>query len=151
MALSMVDGDVVKDVSEGIIAHQTNCQGVMGAGVALAIAQKYPKVYEEYAEHCDKYSSDELLGTVQFCEVNPKLYIANVFGQTSYGTHKRQTSYDATVDAWADLFEKAEFLDWPIYIPYLMGCGLGGGNWYIYTSIIQSFQSRIPVTAVRLV
>ena len=150
MTLNIVDGNVL-DVSEGIIAHQTNCQGVMGSGVAAAIRERYPKVYFEYAEHCDDYTEAELLGTVQFVEVNPKLYVANVFGQTTYGTHKRQTSYDATVDAWAELFEKAEFLDWPIYIPYLMGCGLGGGNWYIYSCIIQSFQSRVPVTAVRLV
>lgn len=149
MPLEMVDGDVL-EISQGIIAHQTNCQGVMGAGVALAIARKYPKVYDEYAQHCEDRSERELLGTVQFCEVNPKLYIANVFGQRSYG-NGRQTSYDATYDAWKDLFTKAEFLGWPIYIPYLMGCGLGGGDWYVYSCIIQSFRSPITVTAVRLV
>jgi O-acetyl-ADP-ribose deacetylase (regulator of RNase III) len=150
VSFQTVDGNVL-DVTEGIIAHQTNCQGVMGSGVALAIRNKYPKVYEEYTKHCDQFTPNQLLGTVQFVTVNPKLYVANVFGQDSFGAGRRQTSYDATVDAWKILFDHAEFLDWSIYIPHLMGCALGGGNWYIYTSIIQSFQSKIPVTAVRLV
>ena len=30
------------------IAHQVNCQGVMGSGVAKAIKNEYPKVYKEY-------------------------------------------------------------------------------------------------------
>ena len=32
------------------IAHQVNCQGVMGSGVAKAIRNEYPKVYKEYKE-----------------------------------------------------------------------------------------------------
>ena len=32
------------------IAHQVNCQGVMGAGVAKALRNKYPELYSQYQE-----------------------------------------------------------------------------------------------------
>ena len=33
-----------------IIAHQVNCLGIMGGGIALQIKNKWPKVFEEYKE-----------------------------------------------------------------------------------------------------
>lgn len=35
-----------------VIAHQVNCQGKMGSGVAKVIRDKYPKVYETYLNTC---------------------------------------------------------------------------------------------------
>jgi len=38
-------------IESGIIAHQVNCQGKMGAGLALKIRKKYPQVYEYYKQN----------------------------------------------------------------------------------------------------
>ena len=34
----------IDDITDGVIAHQCNCMGYMGCGVALAIRTKYPAV-----------------------------------------------------------------------------------------------------------
>jgi O-acetyl-ADP-ribose deacetylase (regulator of RNase III) len=38
----------ILSVENGIICQQVNCMGVMGAGLAKKIAQKYPIVKKEY-------------------------------------------------------------------------------------------------------
>jgi O-acetyl-ADP-ribose deacetylase (regulator of RNase III) len=59
---TVVDGDLL-DQKTDVIAHQVNCLGVMGAGVALQIKNKWPEVYEGYKNFCH----DELnrLGAMQ--------------------------------------------------------------------------------------
>lgn len=49
----------VLDVTDGIICHQVNCQNVMGAGIARAIYEKYPKVKELYHKRCETYSTQK--------------------------------------------------------------------------------------------
>ena len=41
---------------ETFICHQVNCKGVMGAGLAKQIADKYPLVKERYLEMCKNYT-----------------------------------------------------------------------------------------------
>ena len=50
--MDVVSGNLL-EIEEGIICHQVNCQGVMGAGVAKTIASRYPQVLSAYRELCD--------------------------------------------------------------------------------------------------
>ncbi len=45
--IKIIDGNLF-DTKAKIIAHQVNCRGVMGSGVALQIKERYPYVYEMY-------------------------------------------------------------------------------------------------------
>ncbi|WP_370956757.1 hypothetical protein AB3239_10910 [Bacillus subtilis] len=45
--IKIVKGNIL-DASEDIIVQQVNCKGVMGAGLAKAILNKYPNVKKEY-------------------------------------------------------------------------------------------------------
>ena len=50
MAYKIIKGDLL-ETNADIICHQVNLQGVMGGGLALSIARKYPnvnKIYEDY-------------------------------------------------------------------------------------------------------
>lgn len=38
-------GDLLKQDKVDIICHQTNCKGVMGAGIAFQIKRTYPEVF----------------------------------------------------------------------------------------------------------
>lgn len=119
-------------VEQGVIVQQVNCRHVMGRGLAQAIKQKYPAVFEAYR------SKQWKLGDVQLVQVSSSLYVANVAGQDGYGTDKRYTDYDALrtglrrVNAWAT--QKGL----PIHIPSGIGCSLGGGNWDVVQDIIQT-------------
>lgn len=46
--IKFVNGDITKS-STGIIAHQVNCRGLMGAGVAKSIKAAFPNVYPPMA------------------------------------------------------------------------------------------------------
>lgn len=140
-----IDGDITA-ITTGVIAHQVNCQGVMGAGVARAIAETHPLVLDRYRTHCQSSSRSELLGTVLAVEVTEQLVVLNVFGQNTFGRDRQRTDYPATDAAWTLIGDA-----WPdetIHIPYGMGCGLGGGDWPTYVDIVERHHQN--VIAVRL-
>lgn len=122
-----------------IVCHQVNCKGVMGAGLAKQIRDKYPDVYSMYKEHCRQIANGNGgLGDVQFCSVLERsgYIVANVFGQDDYGRGQQHTNYCALRRAFTIIAES--FPGYIIRIPYKMGCGLGGGDWKTVYSIIHT-------------
>lgn len=129
------------------IAHQVNCKGVMGGGVALQIAQKYPEVLSEYQSFCKQQTGDKLLGIAQFVPTHDGKTIVNLFGQNSYGSQflhpKRFTDYQALRSSLLSTVEIIQNIvirkTQPIYIaiPKYIGCGRGGGSWTEVLKIIN--------------
>lgn len=115
----------ILDAQNGMVVHQVNCRGKMGAGLALAIRNKWPKVYSDYM---DRFIHRGIaLGEVIFTKVTPELVVASLAGQYDYGREKRcYTQYDAVVTGLKAIRETNIH---PVYIPYGMGCTLAGGNW----------------------
>lgn len=110
-----------------IIAHQVNAQGVMGAGVALAIRKRYPEVYEAYM---DDYKKGILkLGHTSYVKIHPSQFVANICGQEYYGKNGRYTDYKALREGLEDVRCMAEALDLHVVLPYRIGCGNAGGDW----------------------
>jgi O-acetyl-ADP-ribose deacetylase (regulator of RNase III) len=130
-------GDLL-EAKEDIICHQVNCQGAFGAGIAKQIAKEYPESKKSYVEYCERYN--DILGD---CLVTKEddLWVANLFGQDYYGRYgyyyekyNRQTNYDALKKAMVLLVN--EYPDKSYAFPYLIGCGLAGGDWEIVLGII---------------
>ena len=119
---------------EGIILHQVNCKGVMGAGIAKQIRLLYPQHYIDYI------NSQQKLGNIVVTHVSPSLTIIGLFAQDSYGRHKQYTDYNALEQC---LIKVAQLNVQPIYAPYKIGCGLGGGDWNIVKSL---FEKHLPQT-----
>lgn len=68
-------------------------------------------------------------------QVAPQLYVANLFGQSSFGRDKRQTNYAALGTA---LFRAMkEHPDATFRVPYGLGCRLAGGNWATVLNLIK--------------
>ena len=118
--------------AKGLICHQTNCVGVMGGGVALAIRNKWPTVYNEYKKECKLFLSNPqyLMGHIQDIIVNDKVVIVNCFGQLypGNGLMTDYTAWNRILDKLRDLHS---YYNMPINIPYKIGCGLAGGDWNI--------------------
>lgn len=133
------------NVPYGIIAHQVNCRGAMGAGVALAIRNKWPDVFRAYSSYKLK------TGNIQFVKVsdNPILYVCNLAGQNAYGKDVQKTDYDAVDEAMIKLAAASRKTGFPVYVPRLMGCGLAGGNWDVYLPILTKHLPEISVCAPR--
>ena len=82
--ITYVKGDVTKpiDADKGnkILVHCVNDCGKMGAGVALAIARKWPSVKKKYVEW-HRRGRNFGLGKVQFVKVEDDIVIGNMIGQ----------------------------------------------------------------------
>lgn len=106
MKIEYVKGSVV-DASESIIAQGCNAQGVMGSGVAKAIRDKWPEVFQPYKTHCKR--CQEPLGTISFTATwDGEKMIANMITQRFYGRDgKVYVDYDAIRKAMTFLNKRA--------------------------------------------
>lgn len=141
--IKIKQGNLVK-ACEQIIAHQVNCKGVMGSGVARAIRNYFPEAYEEYRKFCEKYkdNTSELLGCNQYITIpKKKKVIVNLFAQDGYGGNRRYTDYEALEFCFRALERKSRM---PIAMPYGIGCGRGGGDWdgIVYPMIQNIFKTN---------
>lgn len=149
--IHIVDGNVTK-AKENIIAHQVNCKGVMGKGVAKDLNNTYPTIFEPYKNNCDRYG-DTLLGKVQVLTLNNKV-IANMFGQDGYGTDKQYTELDKLEACFFKLYKYAIEHNLSIAMPHGIGCGNGGADWSSVYRLLEKYfnvpGSRIQLTLYKL-
>lgn len=149
--ITIVKGDIL-EASENIIGHQVNCQGVMGAGLAKQIRNKYPIVYKRYKDECDSVHPMILLGRTQFVPIGERKVVANLYGQLNYGRKEgiRYTDYLGLYNALKSLRESAEASDITIALPYGIGCGLAGGEWDKVYKMIEAVFEGYHVTLYQL-
>lgn len=155
----IVDGDIFESGAD-IIAHQVNCQGVMGSGVAKQVRDKFQNVFRQYKSECEA-RGNSMLGEclMVWTEENdsPRVLIANLFGQDQFGYDgKCYTNYSALRTALSTLRVVAQSDLIPFWhnnpkiaIPYLMGCHRGGGDWEIVSKMIEEELAGCDVTYYR--
>jgi O-acetyl-ADP-ribose deacetylase (regulator of RNase III) len=122
-------------VTKGIIVQQVNNRGVMGAGLAKQIADKWPVVKEIYQTYTLVEGLD--LGTNIFIPVEWYVWVASIVGQDGYGRDRRYTNYDALRKGLMSVAHYQSFFSVPVYVPYGLGCGLGGGSWDVVKEILE--------------
>lgn len=138
-----------------IIVHVSNDIGAWGAGFVLAISQRWPGPEAEFrAWHANPPASLPFkLGQVQFVQVEPGLWVANMIGQHDIA-RRGQTAdglppirYDAVERALTRVADFAREHGASVHMPRI-GCGLAGGTWDRIEPLIQNTLSRqgIPVT-----
>lgn len=130
-----VQGDLLTS-SAKVRCHQVNCRGVMGAGLAKQVKEKYPEAFEQYKALCDQFGSS-LLGHTQFVVCHDGTIIANLFAQDEYGSDKVQTNMGALDDCMAQVAAFCFRVGVQPAFPKLLGCGLAGGNWEDVLNLIQ--------------
>ena len=147
--MRIVKGDILNS-TEPVVLHQVNCKGVMGAGLAKKIRDKYPKVYKSYKEVCNKNTDTFLLGKIQIVNVGNEKFIINLFAQLNYGKGERFTDYNSLRSC---LFLVKKYTPRnSIAIPWGLGCGLAGGDWVKVVEIIEEvFEgSNIEIVIYKL-
>ena len=129
-------GDLITEPAD-IIAHQTNCIGVMGAGVARQIRDRLlsKKEYSRYVEICHEKGS-RLLGQTQLLTSDDGRLIANCFGEDAPSKDRLDTDYDALERSLIRVRNYAKKNRLSVAIPGLMGCGLAGGDWNVVRKMV---------------
>ena len=149
MSINIVNGNIF-DTHCNIICHQVNCQGIMGHGIAKQVKEKYKGVFNEYKRYCDAHADNReaMLGEALIIDIDygaavldwlvdkERKYIANIFGQLTYGTGLR-TNYKALVLGLEVVASFAKEHNLSVAIPYKIGCGLAGGDWNKVNILIE--------------
>lgn len=125
----------VLNVETGFIVHGCNAQGVMGSGIARAIKDTWPPVFEFYRSEYERRGFE--LGDVQFHWVAYNKIICNAITQEFFGGDgKRYVDYDAIETAFTKVLAHAKVENLPIHYP-LIGIVRGGGSYKTITEIID--------------
>lgn len=126
------------------ICHQVNCRGVMGAGIAKQIRDRWPFVYDSYRAYCERcrLKNVDTLGEIWGVKIDRvnrnSQWIVNMFAQEDFGHYgSRFTSYDAFEKCLEKIRDRIP-KDKTIGFPKGIGCGLGGGDWKIISALIES-------------
>ena len=151
-----VTGDLFQSDEIDVIAHQVNCRGVMGSGVARQVRQLFPLAFTLYKEQCDYHNQfgPNLLGRNQYVNAElrgRKIIVANMFAQLDYGYDGKQyTSYDALRSCLRSLGAYARKRAAKIGLPYRIACDRGGADWDIVYGMICEELHDCEVTLFEL-
>lgn len=123
-----------------VIIHQCNCFHTFGSGLAKQIKEKYPTAYE--ADLKTKFADKYKLGTFSYSKQNGKI-IVNLYSQFRYGNEGNYTDYESLEDGLYDIFYWCKINGIKkIGIPYLIGCGLAGGDERIVMKICEKISKQ---------
>ena len=145
--VTVVKGNLLNS-SEKIIAHQVNCQKKMNSGVAKAIREKWPIVFEKYQK------AESQLGFVDFILIdNHYHYVANMYAQDNYGYDGKQyTYYDAFRQCCKTIVETCRNMPikYTVAMPYKIASDRGGADWDKIMDILLEEFTDIDLTLYKL-
>ena len=134
----------VQTIKSGLI-QSLNCFHTQGGGIAKRIRDEFPSMYDADVKH-GRRGDRTKMGDFCVAELLPDKFGFGVYGQYNFGYDKRYTSYDAICDGLTKVETYAVFNDIKqLGLPKNMGCTLGGGNWTIVRSIIETIFLQSPV------
>jgi O-acetyl-ADP-ribose deacetylase (regulator of RNase III) len=131
--MNYIKGDATSPQAKGVkmICHVCNDLGGWGKGFVLALSRRWPEPEREYrAWHAKRSENDFGLGAVQFVQVEPYVWIANMVAQRGMkrGSSGPPIRYDALAECLDRVAAKAKELGASLHMPRI-GCGLAGGDW----------------------
>ncbi|GGY07041.1 macro domain-containing protein [Streptomyces hiroshimensis] len=142
-----------------VIAHVCNDSGGWGRGFVLALSRRWRAPEAAFRRwYRDRQRNDFGLGAVQYVEVEPGLWVANMVGQHGIRTAAERAAgigvpvrYEAIDAALASLGDKALALGASVHMPRI-GCGLAGGRWEMVEPLVtRRLTGRgVPVTVYDL-
>lgn len=161
-SMKTIKGDLISMAFDGqfnIIAHGCNCQGMMGAGIALQIRQKIPgaaKADRDYKANMEKVFGYThpfyMLGTMSKYIISPEemLYnnspqfmVANLYTQVIGGPDFKLEEGLIPALTKLNLIWRGKRIGFP-----MIGAGIGGGDWNEILPILTKYMKDCDVTIV---
>ena len=138
-----VIGDATAPVGDGpkVIGHVCNDIGKWGRGFVVALSRRWPQTRQRFlAWHAgqEPQAGEFRLGAVQFVEVEPGLWVANMIGQhlVKPAEGVPPVRYEAIREAMRGVAKFAIEHGASIHMPRI-GCGLAGGTWEQVGPIVE--------------
>jgi len=119
------------------IGHGVNCSGVMGAGIAKPIKDKWPNNFTNYEAACR--GGFLVPGDAMVVHENG-MYIFNIASQSRPGRFAR---YDWLFGAALDAAQQAVDMDLDSIAIPMIGCGIGGLEWPKVRVILEAVEEVV--------
>lgn len=127
-----VEADICT-AQEQYICHQCNCVSNSYSGLARTIFEKWPQA--------NTYSNrtSTPIGTISIHNIGEDQWIVNMYAQYYPGFATVKDSASSRERYFAKCLQELKALNpTSVAFPYKIGCGLAGGNWENYYSMIQN-------------
>lgn len=139
--VKIIQGDLL-DATESVICQQSNCITTTGRGLYEKIAERYP--------WSDTYANRSCRSTPGSIEVNTKdgKSVVHMFAQVFPGRAKEgKNQGDGSLDRIRNFKKCLDEIDrlelGVVAMPYLIGCGLAGGEWEVYKKMLAACDTNI--------
>jgi len=127
----------ILDTNYQLIVQQCHCISSIkkGAGLAAEISRKLP-----YADFYSKREKDSVPGTIEVVGRGKKRFVCAMYAQFQPGKSTKEPR-EKWFKLCLDKINKIKNLR-EIAFPYQIGCGLAGGLWDNYKTMIEKFAFR---------
>lgn len=147
MPIHYVTGDLFANYYQvEAFAHGCNCQGSMGAGIAVGFKQRYPDMYEEYRKRCKAEPRQFDLGDVFMWQESGQPAVFNLGTQGGYW--RARASYQAIETALRSMKDLADAHNIRSIAMPRIGVGYGGLSWKKIRVIVERVFGDWPGTLV---
>jgi O-acetyl-ADP-ribose deacetylase (regulator of RNase III)/uncharacterized protein YwgA len=134
----VLEGDLLKSDMHALV-NTVNTVGIMGKGVALEFKRRYPAMYRDYVQRCDRH--EVKLG-------EPYVFRADDHVIINFPTKQHWRSVSRLSDIVAGLeFLERHYKDWNIRslgVPPL-GCGNGQLEWRVVGPVLLRHLRRLDI------
>lgn len=148
MPIEFISGDLFVNSHEvEAFAHGCNCQGSMGAGIAIGFRERYPQMFEQYRAKCKAKPREFNFGDAWLWKADDRPLVFNL--GTQEGIWRARASYEAIESALTRMNELADAENVAsIAIPRI-GVGYGGLSWkkvrVIVERVFREWAGRLVV------
>lgn len=138
MATHFITGDLFANrFKVSAFGHGCNCQGSMGAGIAVEFKKQYPLMYEEYRRRCKFKPREFNLGDAFLWKDDDKTWVFNLATQERYGRNGGATypAVEAALTNMKSIADQEQIST--IAIPRI-AAGYGRLSWEKVRAIIEN-------------
>jgi O-acetyl-ADP-ribose deacetylase (regulator of RNase III) len=118
------------------LAHGCNCQGSMGAGIAVGFRERYPAMYEEYRRRCKARPREFNPGDCFLWKVADAPWVFNLATQEDYW--RSRATYEAIETALRAMKAQADAEGVRSIAAPRIGAGYGGLSWKRVRGLLEA-------------
>lgn len=137
MGVRFVSGDLFANQFKATaLGHGCNCQGSMGAGIAIGFRERYPAMFEEYRRRCKAAPREFNPGDVFFWREDGNPAVFNLATQERYWLGR--ATYDWVETCLREMRRMADAEGIATIAIPKVGTGYGGLSWKKLRPIVES-------------
>ena len=126
------------------IGHGVNVDGIMGAGVAKIVRDRYPSAYSYYADQCEKglLEPGEMNGWLTAHPDSKKMVV--IYNLASQDRPGPNAKYEWTMQSVNSALHNCRALGYTKLALPRIGCGIGGLSWEVLKPMLSVLTIAYP-------